>query len=149
MPVHFEGSAEEMRALDAYVKLSRALSALEMRLAARGAYGKLTPTQFGVLEALLHLGPLSQGELSAKLLKSGGNLTFVVDNLARQGLVERDRDSHDRRRVVVRLTESGRACVTELFPTHLAHVVAEFAVLTPEEQLALARLCRTLGKKER
>lgn len=146
MPVHYEGSPDEVRALDAYVKLSRALTALEMRFATRGAYGDLTPTQFGVLEALYHLGPLCQGELSAKLLKSAGNLTFVVDNLVRQDLVEREHDAHDRRRVVVRLTEFGRARISELFPTHLTHIVAELAVLTREEQITLASLCRKLGR---
>ena len=41
----------------------------------------MTVSQFGVLEALHHLGPLRQGEISAKLLRSGGNITLVVDNL--------------------------------------------------------------------
>ncbi|MBN1919734.1 MAG: MarR family transcriptional regulator [Anaerolineae bacterium] len=146
MPVHYEGTPEALQALDAYVKLSRALNALEARLSECHAYGDLTASQFGVLEALYHLGPLCQGDLSAKLLKSGGNLTFVVDNLVRLGLVERERVAGDRRRVLVTLTEAGRERIARLFPLHVQHIVAEFSVLSPEEQLTLAGLCRKLGK---
>ncbi len=146
MPVHYQGTPEAQRALEVYVKLSRALNALEARLAEHHAYGDLTASQFGVLEALYHLGPLCQGDLSAKLLKSGGNLTFVVDNLVRLGLVERERDAGDRRRVLVTLTEVGRERIAQLFPLHVQHIVAEFSVLSPEEQLTLAVLCRKLGK---
>ncbi|MDX9954665.1 MAG: MarR family transcriptional regulator [Anaerolineae bacterium] len=146
MPVHYKGTPEAQRALEVYVKLSRALNALEARLAEHHAYGDLTASQFGVLEALYHLGPLCQGDLSAKLLKSGGNLTFVVDNLVRLGLVERERDAGDRRRVLVTLTEAGRERIARLFPLHVQNIVAEFSVLSPEEQLTLASLCRKLGK---
>ncbi len=146
MTVHYEGTPEEQRALDGYVKLSRAVNALESRLAERRAYGDLTASQFGVLEALYHLGPLCQGELSAKLLKSGGNLTFVVDNLVRLGLVERERVAGDRRRVMVALTKAGRDRIAALFPLHVQRIVAEFSVLTPEEQTTLAVLCRKLGR---
>ncbi|MDX9954309.1 MAG: MarR family transcriptional regulator [Anaerolineae bacterium] len=146
MPVHYQGTPEAQRALEVYVKLSRALNALEARLAEHHAYGDLTASQFGVLEALYHLGPLCQGDLSAKLLKSGGNLTFVVDNLVRLGLVERERDAGDRRRVLVTLTEVGRERIAQLFPLHVQHIVAEFSVLSPEEQLTLAVLYRKLGK---
>ncbi len=146
MTVHYQGTSEALQALDAYVKLSRAVNALEARLSERHAYGDLTASQFGVLEALYHLGPLCQGELSTKLLKSGGNLTFVVDNLVRLGLVERERDTGDRRRVMVTLTEAGRERITQLFPLHVQDIVTEFSVLSPEEQATLASLCRKLGK---
>jgi len=146
MTVHYAGTPEALQALDAYVKLSRAVNALEARLAEHHAYGDLTASQFGVLEALYHLGPLCQGELSTKLLKSGGNLTFVVDNLVRLGLVQRERDTGDRRRVMVTLTEAGREHIAQLFPLHVQDIVAEFSVLSPEEQATLASLCRKLGK---
>ena len=45
----------------------------------------LTESQIGVLEALAHLGPLTQGELCRKILRSGSNVTTVVDNLERDG----------------------------------------------------------------
>jgi len=59
-------------------------------------YGLTTP-QFGVLEALHHLGSLSLGDLADKLLVTGGNITYVMDRLEERGLVERDRSTEDRR----------------------------------------------------
>ena len=55
----------------------------------------LTISQFGVLEALYHLGPLSQRQLADKILRSSGNLTMVIDNLERDGLVRRDADPEE------------------------------------------------------
>ena len=87
MPTHFKGKADQVRALDAYIKLSRASGTIDARLAANLARHGLTSGQLGVIEALMHLGPLSQGELGRKLLRSGGNVTTVIDNLERRGLV--------------------------------------------------------------
>jgi MarR family 2-MHQ and catechol resistance regulon transcriptional repressor len=105
----------------------------------------LTWSQFGVLEALFHLGPLHQQDVAAKILKSAGNLTLVVDNLVKQGLVERSRDKEDRRYVTICLTEAGRRLMQEIFPKHVEHVVEAASVLTPSEQRQLAGLCRKLG----
>src|SRR5688572_5361705 len=91
----------------------------------------LTISQFGVLEALLHLGPLTQGALAEKLLKSGANMTTVVGNLERRGLVRRRREGTNRRFVTVRLTPPGRRLVAGVFPRHVAAIVAAFQVLSP------------------
>jgi MarR family 2-MHQ and catechol resistance regulon transcriptional repressor len=138
----------EKAALDAYIKLTRAVGAMEARLARKNTMGDLTTSQFGVLESLYHLGPMRQGQISAKLLKSGGNMTLVVDNLRKQGLVTRERDQDDRRKVVVSLTEAGRELVAGLLPGHVAAIVDELSVLSAEEQAVLGNLCRRLGKRE-
>lgn len=146
MPTHYTGSDEEMRlALDTFIKFTRAANALDNRLLHRGTLGDLTPSQFGILETLYHLGPLCQGEISAKLLKSTGNITLVLDNLEKRGLVERKREAHDRRMVTVHLTGAGRALIEEVFPHHTGSIAAEFAVLTRAEQIELGRLCKKLG----
>ena len=67
----------------------------------------LTESQFGVLEALLHLGPLHQRELAEKILRTNGNVTLVVDHLEKRGLVRRERGSADRRYIKVHLTDAG------------------------------------------
>ena len=146
MPTHYRGTTFEVRALNTFIKLTRAVGSLEARLARRNTLGDLTPSQFGVLESLYHLGPLRQGEISEKLLKSGGNITLVVDNLVRLGLVQRERDANDRRAVLVSLTDRGRALVERILPAHVAAIVAELSVLTPEEQETLGQLCRKLGR---
>ena len=89
MGTKHHGTAREKRALDAYIKLRRAANTLSALEAAALREARLTESQFGVLEALYHLGPLRQTDLASKLLCSAGNLTTVVDNLERDGLVER------------------------------------------------------------
>src|SRR2546430_16978870 len=68
MGTHYRGRAAEVRALDTYIKLTRATSSVGVRLSRGLAEAGLTPTQLGVLEALLHLGPLGQRVLGGKLL---------------------------------------------------------------------------------
>ena len=84
MPTRFPGTRAERRTLDTFIKLTRCTNSLFTRLAERNTIGELTYSQFAVLEALYHLGPLSQGQVSAKVLKSGSNMTTVIDNLAAQ-----------------------------------------------------------------
>lgn len=146
MPTHFEGPECQVLALDTMIKLTRATNTLLARLARRATHGELTESQFGTLETLYHLGPMSQTEICSKLLKSSGNTTLVVDNLEKHGLVQRQRDEHDRRVIMVQLTEAGRALIADLFPTHATVVAEELAVLTPEEQRQLGDLCRKLGR---
>jgi MarR family 2-MHQ and catechol resistance regulon transcriptional repressor len=145
MPTHYQGAPEEVRALDALVKLTRATEAVNRRLDGLLAEANLTTSQFGVLEALLHLGPLCQKDLAAKLLKTDGNLTMVLGNLERRGLVVRQRDPADKRLMVANLTVAGRRLIRSLFPRHAANAAAAFAALTPAEQETLGKLTRKLG----
>ena len=146
MGTHYPGPHEQRTALDAFIKLTRAADSVGARAHASLRDHGLTVSQFGVLEALYHLGPLCQKELAGKLLKSGGNLTTVVDNLQNRGLVERQRRSGDRRFVVVELTPEGRDKIADLFPAHAARIAEKMAVLSTEEQDQLGHLCRKLGR---
>jgi len=132
-------------ALRAYVKLLRAgkavLACVEPRLAAAG----LTPTQLGVLEAILHKGPLTQRELGRKVLTSAGNMTDVVDKLEARGLVCRMRSPRDRRIVLVTLTQPGRALIEALFPRHARDIAVAMGGLSCEELEVLGALLRKLG----
>ena len=108
MATRYGGSVEERAALDAYIKVWRAAHAMEARANRHLAAHTLTISQFGVLEALHHLGPLSKRQLADKILRSSGNLTMVIDNLERDGLVGRERDLKDRRVMTVSLTPRGQ-----------------------------------------
>lgn len=145
MPTHYRGSAQEKAALDAYIKLMRAADSVTARLEPLMRAADLTVGQFGTLEALFHLGPLCQRDLGRKLLRSGGNITVVVGNLARRGLVRRTRGPQDRRFVTVTLTGKGRRLIGRMFPRHVRHVVREMGALSLPEQAELGRLCRQLG----
>jgi len=149
MPTHFTGSRAEMRALDTFIKLTRCTNSVMGRLAERNTIGDLTYSQFAVLEALYHLGPLTQGEVSQKILKSGSNMTTVIDNLERDGLVRRERDANDRRVIHVHLTEAGSSKLEAVLPGHVAALVEEFSILSASEQQTLGELCKKLGTRNR
>ena len=90
------GTPAETAALDAYIKLMRAAEAVTARVDGVMAAAGLTIGQFGVLEAAPRA--LVQRDLGAKLFRSDGNITVVVANLVRRGLVEQARRRDDRRR---------------------------------------------------
>jgi MarR family transcriptional regulator, 2-MHQ and catechol-resistance regulon repressor len=149
MPTHYNGTPQEILALDTFIKLTRVNNSLMNRLAAYEALRDLTLSQFGVLETLLHLGSLSQSDICDKLLKSGGNITLVIDNLEKHGLVRRDPARHDRRISIVSLTPTGESLIKEVFPQQVKAIVEEFSALSAEEQVELGRLCKKLGKREK
>ena len=148
MPTHYSGTPQEILALNTFIKLTRATESLLNRLSQRGTQGDLTPSQFGVLETLYHLGSKCQNELASKILKSSGNLTMVIDNLEKRALVRRVRDTVDRRKVTVMLTEEGRQLISQVLPTHVASITDEMNTLTPQEQITLGEICRKLGTSE-
>lgn len=145
MGTRYKGEKRERQALDTLVKLLRCADSVSTALS-RGLEAEgLTESQFGVLEALHHLGPLCMTELARKLLKSGGNLTLVTRNLEKRGLVSRRREGSDRRYYSISLTEKGRKTISRLFPRHVTQVVALFSVLSASEQVELSRVLRRLG----
>jgi MarR family transcriptional regulator, 2-MHQ and catechol-resistance regulon repressor len=141
----YKGSKEEASALNAYVKLMRAAESVSARVHGHLSAAGLTISQFGVLEALYHLGPLSQSEIAKKILKSTGNITMVIDNLEKRGLVKRERDQEDRRYYSISLTSTGKKAIASLFPPHAGRIVQEMNVLSGPEQETLGKLCRKLG----
>lgn len=146
MPSHYRGRPDELLALDAYIKLVRAVNSVQARLLEPlHAESGLTEAQFGTLEAIYHLGPLTQSQLCAKILRSGSNLTTLIDALERERLVRRVRDERDRRVQVVHLTDRGRTLIETLLPSHVGRVTRLLGALTRDEQRELGRLCRKLG----
>ena len=146
MPTHYSGTPQETLALNTFIKLTRSVDSLASRLSQRGTQGDLTESQFGVLETLYHLGSMCQNQLAAKILKSSGNLTMVIDNLEKRSLVRRVRDLEDRRKIQVSLTDEGRQLIGQIFPGHVASITEEMSALTPQEQETLGSLCRKLGQ---
>jgi MarR family 2-MHQ and catechol resistance regulon transcriptional repressor len=145
----FQGSAKEMRALNTYVKLMRAAESLTARAHEHLSSAGLTISQFGVLEALHHIGPLSQKELGQKILRSSGNITMVIDNLEKRNLVRRERDENDRRSYIIHLTDTGSKHIRKIFPPHAALITGEISALTATEQETLGDLCKKLGLKDK
>ena len=140
--------ATQRQALNVYVKLMRASNRASSDIHRHLKQDNLTHSQFAVLEALFHLGPLSQGELGQKILKSNANLTTVVDSLEKKLLVMRDRSTSDRRVVTVTLTAEGEELIAKVFPRHAEIVAREFEVLSDEEKVQLGALLKKLGLEE-
>jgi len=146
MPTHFKGTDDQIQALDLFIKLARASESFLHRCSGPMAEAGLTGTQFGVLETLWHLGPLTPSQLAAKHLKSRNNLSVVIENLDRDGLIERVHCPKDRRVQYIHLTDKGRERIELAFPHFANQVVKEAGVLTQEEQAQLCELLKRLGK---
>jgi MarR family transcriptional regulator, 2-MHQ and catechol-resistance regulon repressor len=146
MPTRHKGADATVRALNAFINLARAWDSVAARLNAKIEAQGLTAAQFGVLEAIFHLGPMCQKALGEKLLRSGGDVTVVINNLEKRGWVRRERQADDRRMVQIQLTAEGRELIERIFPQHAQDIATELSVLRPEEQEELRRICRKLGK---
>jgi MarR family 2-MHQ and catechol resistance regulon transcriptional repressor len=121
------------RALEAYAEKS--LSQLEM-----------CGSDFAVLEALLHKGPLPVNEIGKKVLLTSGSITVAVDRLETKGLVERRASDTDRRARIVHLTKEGRKLITRAFADHAADLERlASASLTKAERETLIRLSKKIG----
>jgi MarR family transcriptional regulator, 2-MHQ and catechol-resistance regulon repressor len=145
MGTKHKGSVRERAALDAFIKLQRAAESVADRTSKVIRESGLTHSQFSVVEALYHLGRLTQKELAEKILRSAGNMTMVIDNLEKSGLARRERCEDDRRVVYVSLETRGRELMRRIFPEHVKQIVAEMNVLSAAELRELGRLCKKLG----
>lgn len=145
MQAPYRANTKETRALKTYVKLMRAAESVTARTHQHLSATGLTISQFAVLEALYQLGPLSQKKIGGKILRSSGNITMVIDNLEKNGLVKRKRNQADRRFFIVHLTDNGYRLINKIFPPHAAVIAKDLGVLTAAEQDTLGRLCKKLG----
>jgi len=145
MPTHYQGGEQITRALNAYINLIRATDSVVSKASEQLKGAGMTLGQFAVLEALHHLGPLCQHELGKKLLRSGGNVTLVVDNLEKRGWVRRERQKNDRRMIQIHLTPKGARVIGKVFPEHAVAVAKIMGELTEVEQEELRRIAAKLG----
>jgi MarR family 2-MHQ and catechol resistance regulon transcriptional repressor len=121
------------RAVEAYAEIS--ISQLE-----------ICSSDFAVLEALLHKGPLPVNEIGRKILLTSGSITTAVDRLEDKGLVERRAHGTDRRAKVVHLTKDGRKMIAKAYADHAADMERlASASLTRKERETLIRLLKQIG----
>ena len=108
----------------------------------------LCGSDFGVLEALLHKGPLPVNEIGKKILLTSGSITVAVDRLEKRGLVERRAHGTDRRARIVHLTKEGRKLITRAYAQHAADLEQLMsASLTTTERSTLISLLKKIGYK--
>ena len=145
MSNHYQGTPEEILALDTYVKFVRAFDSVKSRLDKQNTIGDLNSSQFGTLEMLYHLGPLNQKDIGQKLLISKSNVVTIIDKLEELSFVKRQRSLEDRRCIFVHLTEEGQEQVEHILPIHVNAITQEMNCISAEEQKTLGRICRKLG----
>ncbi|MFT8313818.1 MAG: MarR family transcriptional regulator [Clostridium sp.] len=131
--------------LKSLIALSRTAQNVRKREQRTIKEGGLTVSQFAVLEILYHKGDLRVCEIIEKSLSTGGNMTVVIDNLAKEDLVRRCIDPKDRRVNLISITEKGRKIVSDIFPKHLENINEIFSVLTAEEKKNLINLLKKLS----
>jgi len=140
--------SQQRLALATYARLQQAANAARTYASRHLAGAGLTLTQFAVLEALYHLGPMSLSNIAQKILTTGGNLTMVVGNLEKHGLAHRQKSPEDGRVLIVVLSAKGKELIRRLFVEHAAGITEFLGALSPAQQEQLGRLCRQLGRQQ-
>jgi MarR family 2-MHQ and catechol resistance regulon transcriptional repressor len=137
--------ASTATALKLYTVLSRAQRAISERTQADLEQHGISITEFAIMEALYHKGPLLLGEVQRKILVSSGGITFLVDKLTDRGYVERKACPNDRRARYASLTRKGEALMKEVFPRHAAAIREAMSGLSSAEQKEATELLKRLG----
>lgn len=132
-------------ALRLWVVLNRTQRAIGERARRQVERHGLRPTEFGVLEALYHKGPLTLGQVGERVLVTSGSVTPVADKLERRGLIQRRLSSEDRRVCYAELTDAGRELIGGIFPEHAEVIRTATEGLTVEEKRIATALLRRLG----
>ena len=133
--------SDDHRALRIWLRLLTCTQLIEKRVRAglREQFATTLP-RFDLMAQLeRHPEGLKMGELSRMLMVTGGNITAIVDQLEKEGLVER-LDAADRRAWLVRLTSSGKKNFAEMAHAHEEWVVELLSGLSKREQDELLRL---------
>jgi MarR family 2-MHQ and catechol resistance regulon transcriptional repressor len=141
---NYQASKRHLLALNTFVKLVRCTNSVCTDVH-KHFLAELTVSQFGILEALYHLGPMSQKELAAKILKSPGNITTIINNLEKNDLVKREVKSEDKRYCTISLTKKGMSAIERIFPAHADILLKRMSVLTEIEQHTLGKLLKKLS----
>jgi MarR family 2-MHQ and catechol resistance regulon transcriptional repressor len=133
------------KALELFVVLSRAYNWVNAHAIRDIRCHGLNPTEFAILEALYHKGPLPLQQVGEKVLISSGNITYVVDKLEQKQLLVRKPSSEDRRVIFAELTPKGQDLMATLFPPHTQALHKAMSGLSSEEQAEAIDLLRKLG----
>src|ERR1700731_4528873 len=127
--------------------MMKAMRALTRYAAAGIEETGLGLSDFGVLEALLHKGPLPVNTIGQIVDLTPGSISIAVDRLFAKGLVSRVESSEDRRVRIVALTPRGKDLIASAFRKHAGQMRKVFSELSPEELLGLGVALKKIGKR--
>ena len=140
-----ERSLNETSAAALWVVLARAFRSMQTFVERSIAALDIGLSDFMILEALLHKGPMAMSALCEAVLLANASMTAAVDRLEEKRFVERSADKQDRRVRLVQLTPEGTAVIKRLFTRHLKDLDEVMAAVTPAERAELRRGLKTIG----
>jgi MarR family 2-MHQ and catechol resistance regulon transcriptional repressor len=126
--------------------LMKAYGAIEAVAAKSIADSNLCPSDFQILEILLHKGALPVNTIGRKIMLTSGSISTAVDRLEKRKLVRRDPSVDDARVTYVSLTGPGHALIQRVFSRHAQRMEEVFGPLTDQERLLLEELLKKVGK---
>ncbi len=142
-----EKRTQSLRGAHLWLVLWKAFDALQAHAFANIHSLGLGLSDFGVLEVLLHKGPLPVNVLGQTIRLTSGSISIAIDRLEEKGLVERKDDPDDRRARIVHLTAEGRKLIAFAFADHAAAMEHATSGLTGAERITAIRLLKKLGAK--
>ncbi|HXO31677.1 MAG TPA: MarR family transcriptional regulator [Candidatus Acidoferrales bacterium] len=130
-----------------WLVMMKAMRALTRYAAAGIEDTGLGLSDFGVLELLLHKGPLPVNAIGPRVDLTPGSISIAVDRLVAKGLVSRVESAEDRRVRIVALTSRGKALIVSAFRKHSGQMKRVFSELSPEELRSLEVALKKVGKR--
>ena len=130
-----------------WIVMMKAMRALTRYAAAGIDETGLGLSDFGVLELLLHKGPLPVNALGPLVDLTPGSISIAVDRLVAKGLVSRVESAEDRRVRIVSLTSQGKDLIVAAFRKHSGQMKRVFSELSAEELRSLEASLKKVGKR--
>src|SRR6202795_1126188 len=130
-----------------WLVMMKAMRALTRNAAAGIEETGLGLSDFGVLEALLHRGPLPGNTICPIVDLTPGSISCAVDRLVAKGLVSRVESAEDRRVRIVALTPRGKDLIAGAFRKHAGQIKRVSSELSPEELRGLEVALKKVGKR--
>ncbi|MEY8463020.1 MarR family winged helix-turn-helix transcriptional regulator [Streptococcus merionis] len=134
--------AEHRSALNSIIALRRTMHTVNLLESPLIKQHGITLTQFGVLEILYNKGDMRIQDLIEKMLTTSGNMTVVIKNMIRDGLITREPNPNDKRACLISITDKGQEFIEQILPDHYRNIGNIFNVLTEEEQVVLVSLLK-------
>jgi hypothetical protein len=129
----------DLKTMIVFRKAERTIRSIEQRVIKEN---KLTPTQFSVLETLYSKGKMRIQDLIDHMLATSGNMTVVIKNMVRDGLISRTSDPNDRRSYLIELSQKGQDLIEEIFPQHILCVKEALGILSDEDKETLIAILK-------
>lgn len=133
--------------LKIFIGISKVKKAISFKIRKILLKYELTELQFGVLEAIYTRGDLTVGEIQQKVLTTGGTIPIVVKNLEKKNYIVTERDKLDKRKVILKLTDSGRILIDEIFPKVDKVIEDSFKILDASEKDFMIKLLKRIVMK--